>query len=662
MSLTECMVSAQHNRPVVGMTQDSLTALYLMTRRGVYVTREEFQQYANLAYKDLPPDALVQRIDDFLSRVFRKRSPDHQQYLDGAVRARLGELEAATRTQAEARARLESNRATLSAAAYTQQQRAIENASRTLDDYERRARELVASQVRNAAYSAAGTSASFDQWSYELFRREQGLSSEDFNMLTSTRVLGTEQKRYNELTYRYQAWLLTDPTANADDIATARESIVLREVQNTHYLTGRELFSFVLPPDYFYTKKNEADALEPTVTVSEGILTKGTVDKKIMGATHNSMIQDLYKMYSPAAAEDLMSRAKWLSDPWLKKVGFTFSMNDCAPNPSYRAVSPPPAARPANESKEAEVAREDREAEAARQRELTFPARVQEEIEAARIQAWVAGPRSSNPLEEMDRQERIRSALCNVKTTTGKLAMARIDPSNSVAAMVQSGSKGSMANFASIMTLVGSQEWQGRPIANGPGGYSIPCFERNSRDPTASGFVASDYVKGMTPAELFMHQFAAREGLLGTATKTAETGYMQRRIVKALEDAVVYPDGSVRNTQGVIIQYAYGEDGFSGERLVLSENKSRFVDIGRLVSDVKARREAALETKYTPYVDPRPRYVMPSFQEDDADAVEAIEADEDEDAEKKEDGDEEADDDNASDLSDDGGGEDDEEY
>jgi RNA polymerase Rpb1, domain 5/RNA polymerase Rpb1, domain 4 len=229
------------------------------------------------------------------------------------------------------------------------------------------------------------------------------------------------------------------------------------------------------------------------------------------------------------------------------------------------------------------------------------------------------------------------------------------NPDNSLVVMATSGSKGNKENISSIMTMIGQQDFQGRAIPLLPGGRSVPSFERNSRDPGARGFVANNYLEGMTPAEFFLHQYSAREGLFGTALKTAETGYMQRRILKAMEDAVVYPDNTVRNAQGVVIQYAYGEDGFSGERLVMTRGRARFVDSRRLLSIIQSRRKRGLPKRYTPpselpsRVLPRPGYLMPSFQPGKArQATVEEEEPEEEEEEKKE---EEEPEEDASDIS-----------
>ena len=77
----------------------------------------------------------------------------------------------------------------------------------------------------------------------------------------------------------------------------------------------------------------------------------------------------------------------------------------------------------------------------------------------------------------------------------------------------------------------------------------------------SEGFVENSYLRGLTPQEFFFHAMGGREGLIDTAVKTAETGYIQRRLVKALEDIMVHYDGTTRNSLGNVIQFIYGEDG-----------------------------------------------------------------------------------------------------
>ena len=78
----------------------------------------------------------------------------------------------------------------------------------------------------------------------------------------------------------------------------------------------------------------------------------------------------------------------------------------------------------------------------------------------------------------------------------------------------------------------------------------MPHFARGDKAPEGKGFVANSFYSGLTPTEFFFHTMAGREGLVDTAVKTAETGYMSRRLMKALEDLFVHYDGTVGGAHG----------------------------------------------------------------------------------------------------------------
>lgn len=103
--------------------------------------------------------------------------------------------------------------------------------------------------------------------------------------------------------------------------------------------------------------------------------------------------------------------------------------------------------------------------------------------------------------------------------------------------------------------------------------------------PAARGFVQNSFYSGLTPTEFFFHTMAGREGLVDTAVKTAETGYLQRRLVKCLEDLVVHYDGSVRNAIGEIVEFIYGGDGLDP---VFMETKNKPVDLVRQMMHLRA--------------------------------------------------------------------------
>merc|ERR1719460_288512 len=96
---------------------------------------------------------------------------------------------------------------------------------------------------------------------------------------------------------------------------------------------------------------------------------------------------------------------------------------------------------------------------------------------------------------------------------------------------------------------------------------TLPHFQSNDFGPESRGFVENSYLRGLTPQEVFFHAMGGREGLVDTAVKTAETGYIQRRLVKAMEDVTAQYDGTVRNSNGDVLQFLYGEDGMDAVAL-----------------------------------------------------------------------------------------------
>lgn len=105
--------------------------------------------------------------------------------------------------------------------------------------------------------------------------------------------------------------------------------------------------------------------------------------------------------------------------------------------------------------------------------------------------------------------------------------------------IVPAGSKGSFINISQMMGCVGQQNVEGKRIPFGFQGRSLPHFTKDDYGPEARGFVQNSYLRGLTPQEFFFHAMGGREGLIDTAVKTSSTGYIQRRLVKAMEDLVI---------------------------------------------------------------------------------------------------------------------------
>ncbi|ENN81759.1 hypothetical protein YQE_01852, partial [Dendroctonus ponderosae] len=176
--------------------------------------------------------------------------------------------------------------------------------------------------------------------------------------------------------------------------------------------------------------------------------------------------------------------------------------------------------------------------------------------------------------------------LSVIRDHAGQACLAELPSTNSPLVMALSGSKGSLINISQMIACVGQQALNGKRVPDGFEDRSLPHFDHHSKTPYAKGFVENSFFSGLTPTEFFFHTMGGREGLVDTAVKTAETGYMQRRLIKVLEDLVVHYDGSVRNADGGIVQLAYGCDGLDP---IYMEGKDCPVDFDRVLAHIKAK-------------------------------------------------------------------------
>ena len=153
------------------------------------------------------------------------------------------------------------------------------------------------------------------------------------------------------------------------------------------------------------------------------------------------------------------------------------------------------------------------------------------------------------------------SLLNKTLRQTGNIGLENLDQKNRVTNMVNSGSKGKSTNIAQIVACLGQQNVDGKRIPYGYIDRTLPHYSKYDDSSEARGFVENSFISGQTPQAYFFHAMGGIQGLIDTAVKTSETGYIQRKLMKSMEDLRVEYDYSVRNNSGCIIQYIYGEDG-----------------------------------------------------------------------------------------------------
>ena len=158
-------------------------------------------------------------------------------------------------------------------------------------------------------------------------------------------------------------------------------------------------------------------------------------------------------------------------------------------------------------------------------------------------------------------EDDIVSALKDVAAKINKEVIESLSKTNRIVQMVDSGSKGGEQNITQMVATLGQQLIEGKRVQYTLQDRTLPHFPRYDDGVESRGFVQHSFVDGLMPAEFFFHAQAGREGLIDTAVKTSDTGYIQRRLMKTMEDQHVEYDGTVRNVTGSIVQFHYGEDG-----------------------------------------------------------------------------------------------------
>lgn len=258
----------------------------------------------------------------------------------------------------------------------------------------------------------------------------------------------------------------------------------------------------------------------------------GLLDKAIVGAGRKeNVFYIMLRDFGPTAAAEGMNRLARLSARWLSNMGFSIGITDVYP--SEKLVR----------SKD----------------DLVESAYAQcDEV----IAKYKAGTLEKYPgcdeLQTMENQ--LSGILSKVRQQAGDECIAQLSRYNAPLIMASSGSKGSSINVSQMVALVGQQIIGGQRVQDGFQDRTLPHFPKNARQPPSKGFVRNSFFSGLSPSEFLFHAMSGREGLVDTAVKTAETGYMSRRLMKSLEDLSTGYDNTVRNSSSTVVQFQYGDD------------------------------------------------------------------------------------------------------
>ncbi|KAH6939840.1 hypothetical protein HPB50_021885 [Hyalomma asiaticum] len=321
--------------------------------------------------------------------------------------------------------------------------------------------------------------------------------------------------------------------------------------------TGKQIFSLIIPgnvnlirthsthPDeeddgpYKWISPGDTKAIllwyYVQVLIEHGELISGIVCKKTVGASSGSLMHVVFAELGHEVAGAFYGHIQTVVNAWLLLEGHTIGIGDTiADKQTFIDIK-----------NTIEKAKHD----------------VIDVIEKAHNDELEPSP--GNTLRQTF-ENQVNRILNDARDKTGASAQKSLSEFNNFKAMVVSGAKGSKINISQVIACVGQQNVEGKRIPFGFRKRTLPHFIKDDYGPESRGFVENSYLAGLTPSEFFFHAMGGREGLIDTAVKTAETGYIQRRLIKAMESVMIAYDGTVRNSNGQVIQLRYGEDGLDG--------------------------------------------------------------------------------------------------
>ncbi|KAK7183362.1 RNA polymerase Rpb1 [Paraphaeosphaeria sporulosa] len=334
--------------------------------------------------------------------------------------------------------------------------------------------------------------------------------------------------------------------------------------------TGKQLITTVLkniqPADYHgltLTSKSQTNknlwgpfTEEQEVIIQDGELLCGILDKSQIGPAGGGLVNGIYEAHGARSAGQVLSVLGRLLTRLLNMRAFSCGVEDLILT---------------------------REGDEARLQELRKAEKVGFEVASSYVTLDSSKITPTNKelkrrLEQVLRDDS-KSKTLDMLTNgaSAKISSAvtqaclphqliKLFPKNQMQTMTGSGAKGSLVNANQISCNLGQQVLEGRRVPIMISGKSLPCFKPYETSVRAGGYVVNRFLTGIRPQEYYFHTMAGREGLIDTAVKTSRSGYLQRCVIKGLEGLRVEYDTSVRDSDGSMVQFLYGEDGLDSTK------------------------------------------------------------------------------------------------
>ncbi|MCX6815650.1 MAG: DNA-directed RNA polymerase subunit A' [Candidatus Aenigmarchaeota archaeon] len=298
--------------------------------------------------------------------------------------------------------------------------------------------------------------------------------------------------------------------------------------------SGKELLSYILPKDLNVEIKTSTGEYLPEyeyAVIKNGALKRGVIDDNALGEKKAKLIDVIERTYGPDTAAKFIDNSTRLALETITNHGFSIAISDLdlsthAKNKIESVIS-----------------------------EYHSTAnKMIKDYRAGKLEK-TSGLSSETTLENKILQ------MGGMVTNEASEIISKDMPMNSVVTMAITGARGSFVNITQMCGLVGQESLEGERISRGYVNRTLSHFEQGDMSLTPKGFVSNNYRKGLHPFEFFFDAMNSRENLMDKSLHTRHSGYMERRLINALQDLRVEYDGTVRDSKNHIIQFVAGEDG-----------------------------------------------------------------------------------------------------
>jgi len=297
-------------------------------------------------------------------------------------------------------------------------------------------------------------------------------------------------------------------------------------------------FSLKYKTKRFNDSSDDYKTSNNVLEINKGNIVRGHIEKGILGDTTRGIIHRIYNDYNEESASDFIDNLQDIVTEYMKIHGYSVGISDLI----------------------ADKETNDKINETINKKKVE----VKSLIDETHLGIFDNKTGRSN-VEEFE--TRVNNILNKASFEAGKIGRQNLSANNRFVTMVNAGSKGSDLNISQMISCLGQQNVDGKRIPYGFEDRTLPHYTKYDDSPNARGFVENSFIGGLNPDELFFHAMGGRVGLIDTACKTSQTGYIQRRLIKGLEDLMVNYDMTVRNNKNKIIQYSYGNDNFDPVRV-----------------------------------------------------------------------------------------------